>query len=118
MDLGLSVASLPQVGPYFINRLKTVGVTTVRDLLFHFPHRYENFQMQTDISTAQPGEVVTIKGQVIDIKNIFTRNGKKLQTAIVSDGEGQIEVTWFNQIYLPKSLPAFFLSRFLFCKVN
>lgn len=105
MDLGTSVSNIPYVGPYFVQRLKKIGISTVGDLIYHFPNRYDDFSLLTHIQTAQSGEVVTIKGQVLSIKNIYTRYGKKIQTAVVSDGEREIDVTWFNQTYLPKSLP-------------
>lgn len=106
MNLNSPISEVPFVGPYFVQRLKKIGVTTVDDLIHHFPTRYENFSLQSDIATAQSGETVTIKGQITSIKNIYTKYGKKIQTAVVSDGEGQIDVTWFNQTYLPKSLPS------------
>lgn len=99
------VSHVPLIGPQFSKRLAKLGVKTVRDLIYHFPHRYDDFSLTSDIKTAQPGERVTIRGQVIEIKNIYTRSGKKIQTATVSDGQDKIEVTWFNQPYLVRALP-------------
>lgn len=46
-----------------------------------------------------------MQGQITQIKNIYTRTGKVLQQASMSDGTDTIELAWFNQPYLVKSLP-------------
>ena len=38
----LDVATLPGVGATLAKRLKTFGIQSVRDLLFHAPRRYES----------------------------------------------------------------------------
>lgn len=105
MELNTPVSSLPNIGPYYSFKLKKVGVETVKDLLLHIPNRYQDFSLVTPISSLQPGEKVTIKGQVVQIRNLYLRNGKKIQDAVVSDGQEEIQVTWFNQPYLAKTLP-------------
>lgn len=106
MDLNTPISSLPGIGSYYTFKLKKIGIDTVNDLIFHIPARYQDFSLITPISTLQPGEKVTIQGQVVQIKNIYTHTGKRIQEAIVSDGGEEIKVTWFNQPYLAKSLPA------------
>ncbi|MBI4029235.1 MAG: ATP-dependent DNA helicase RecG [Candidatus Blackburnbacteria bacterium] len=106
MELNTPISTLPGVGTYFTYKLKKVGVTTVGDLINYIPTHYQDFSLITPIATLQPGEKVTIQGQIVEIKNIYTRTGKKIQQAVVSDGQETIDVTWFNQPYLVKSLPA------------
>jgi len=36
------------------------------------------------------------------MKNIFTRHGTKIQTAVISDESGGMEAVWFNQMYLTR----------------
>jgi len=105
MDLNASVSEIPFVGSYYLFKLKKVGVETIQDLLYHIPSRYENFSLQTNILSTQSGEKVTIKGQITSINLIFTKNGKRLVKAVISDGEGILDITWFNQTYLAKALP-------------
>lgn len=105
MKPDLSIQSISSVGPFFAKKLKKLGIHTVKDLIYHFPHRFENYTLSSDIKTVQPGEIVTVKGQIVSISNQYTRTGKVLQKAQVSDGESTIEVIWFNQRYLPKTLP-------------
>lgn len=105
MDLQSPVSIVPFVGPRYTRALKKLEIKTIKDLIYHFPYRYQDYSLLSKINELQPGEKVTIQGQVISIKNIYTRTGKRIQTAIISDGEGKIEVTWFNQPYLVKTLP-------------
>jgi len=56
------------------------------------------------ISSLMYSEEVTISGAVERISNRQSRRGIIITTAIISDGTGKIQATWFNQPYLVKSL--------------
>jgi len=104
MKLDTPISRLPFVGPTYINRLERLGIKTIEDLLYHVPHRYQDFRIISDISKAQVGETLTIKGRVLSIKNVYTKYGKVFQKALVADKTDQIQVIWFNQRYLVKSI--------------
>jgi len=104
MDLHQAVASLSLVGPTYARRLKRLDIKTIEDLVFHFPHRYDDFRLVSKIAQVQPGETVSIQGEVISSQNIYTRTGKKIQKVIIADPSGQIEATWFNQPFIPQTL--------------
>lgn len=105
MNLDSPIVEVPLIGPSYAKRLKKLGIETAQDLIYHFPHRYEDFSLVSDMALAQPGEIVTIRGQITSIKNIYTRTGKKIQSATVSDGKNVISATWFNQPFLVRTLP-------------
>jgi len=101
MQLSTPVSQLPRVGPQYQKKLKNLGIKTVGDLLFHFPHRYEDFSNIVLIAQAEPGKTVCIQGEIADIK--MFRTFKKRMTiteAKVKDESGEIRATWFNQPYL------------------
>lgn len=102
--LSTPIKNLFMVGPTYIKRLKNLEINTVEDLLHHYPFRYDDFSKIIPIYQTQIGELVTIRGQVLTCQNIFTKFGKKIQKAVVADNTGQIQVIWFNQLYLPKTL--------------
>lgn len=101
MNLSTLIEEIPRVGPAYQKRLKKLGIKTVRDLLFHFPHRYEDFSEIIPISEVEEGKTVCIQGKITDIKNIriFKRRMTITET-LVNDNSGGIRVTWFNQPYL------------------
>ncbi len=101
MNLSTLIEKIPRVGPQYQKRLKKLGIKTVGELLFHFPHRYEDFSDIIPISEVEEGKTVCIQGKIADIKNIriFKRRMTITET-LVNDNSGGIRVTWFNQPYL------------------
>jgi len=104
LTLNTPVEHLQMVGPTYAKRLKKLEIFNLKDLLHHYPHRYEDLSQFTKIISIKPGETITIKAQVISCKNIYTRSGKKIQKALVADSTGQLEITWFNQPFLTQTL--------------
>jgi ATP-dependent DNA helicase RecG len=98
------VKTLSGVSDVYARRLARLGLNTIRDLLFHFPHRYDDYSALKPISDLMYGEEVTISGAVERVSNRQSRRGIIITTAIISDGTGRIQATWFNQPYLVKSL--------------
>lgn len=98
------VGKIPLIGGTHAKQLGKLGITTVRDLLWHLPFDYHDFRNTTDIGSSAIGEIVTLKGAVKEIKNIFTKNKKKITQAVIADSSGQINLVWFNQFYLTNSL--------------
>ena len=102
MDLTLEtpIRFTPGVGPVMASRLERLSIFTVEQLLYHIPFRYDDFSLVSDIARVQPGETVTIKATVDSFHAFFTKTGKKIQEARVSDATGKLTVVWFNQPYL------------------
>ena len=53
MDLTAPIETLRGVGPVYQGRLKKLGLSQVKDLLYYFPHRYEDFSNITPIAKAK-----------------------------------------------------------------
>ena len=105
MNLFTPVEKIPRIGPIYQKRLKKLGIKTVQDLFFHFPHRYDDFSNLIPISNVKINETCTMQGKILDIKT--TRTWKRrmfLTQAIVVDKTGAIKVVWFNQPYLTRIL--------------
>jgi len=105
MDLSTPIEQIPKVGPQYQKKLKRLGIETVGQLIFHFPHRYEDFSDIIPISKAETGKIVCLQGKIIKIKNIRTfRKRMYLTEAEINDESGKIRVIWFNQPYLINTL--------------
>jgi ATP-dependent DNA helicase RecG len=101
MDLSSLVGEIPRVGPAYQKKLKKLGIKTVRDLLYHFPHRYEDFSGIIPISQVQPDRIVCVQGKITGIKNVRIFKRRMVITeAQVTDDSGTLRTTWFNQPYL------------------
>jgi ATP-dependent DNA helicase RecG len=94
------VTALQGVGPRQATRLAKLGVDTIRDILYLFPRRYDDFSQLKTINRLEYEEEITIMAQVWDAGVRKTRGGGELFKAVLSDGTGFVEVTWFNQPYL------------------
>ncbi len=103
-DLSQPVTHLRGVSSTYAKRLERLGISTIRDLLFHLPRRYDDYSQLKPISQLEYGEEVTLVATVWDTKTRQARNGLHVTTCIVADNTGSIEVTWFNQPYLASRL--------------
>lgn len=104
MNLKTPLSGLPGFGPVYLTRLKKLFITSVGDLVRHFPFRYDDLSNVKKIAALSDGEVATVRGQVWETQTIRTRSGKFLTKALVNDGSGSIDVVWFNQPYLSKKV--------------
>lgn len=104
MNLESSISDLPLIGPIYQRKLEKLEIKTIRNLLYHIPHRYLDFRLVSPINKLQPGEIVTVKGKILSFKNIYTKSGRKIQLGEVADQTGTISVVWFNQPFLIKTL--------------
>lgn len=104
MNLNSSVGELPFVGPIYLKRLEKLGIYKIKDLLYHVPYRYLDFSTTSKIAELRVGKTVTVRGEVASIKNQYTRAGRKIQLAQISDETGNILAVWFNQPFLVRTL--------------
>ncbi|MFC1711988.1 ATP-dependent DNA helicase RecG [Patescibacteria group bacterium] len=104
LTLSMPVSDLYMVGQTYANRLKKLDIETVEDLLNHYPFRYDDYSLISNISQVRLNEIITIKGKVSSFKNVYTKRGKKIQEAVISDSSGEIDVIWFNQPFLANIL--------------
>jgi len=81
-----------------------LGVETLRDLLYFFPHRHLDYSQIKYISQLEEGDEQTIMANVWQAQ--VTRLGYRQGTeAIVGDETGNVRAVWFNQPYLARRLP-------------
>ncbi len=96
---------LKGIGPKFYERLKKFGLSTVKDLLWHLPSRYEDFSQISKIADLKVGEAATIRGVVQDIKlKHLWRRRMVIIEALITDETGTIRAIWFNQRFLLTTL--------------
>ena len=106
-SLSTPIEKAPRINAPLANKLKRLGIKTARDLLFHFPSRYEDFSNLKQIKELALGETATIHGVIKKIVNIRTFRKKMFITeAMIDDSTGTIKSVWFNQPFLAKTLKA------------
>jgi ATP-dependent DNA helicase RecG len=105
LPLEMPLDVIPGIAQKFSKYLKKLGIETVRDLLWHFPARYEDFSQIRKIADLEPGEQATVQGKVeeINLRRTWRRNFTIVE-AVIGDESGNIKAIWFNQPYVANSL--------------
>ena len=87
-------------------RLKRLDVETIRDLLYLFPRRHEDYSTALKIAELTPGEECTVVATVWEAREVAKGpKGRRRDTeAVLSDETGNMRVIWFGQRYLARSL--------------
>ena len=89
-------------------RLAKMGISTVLDLLEHYPRRYIDRTKRADIADLRIGQEATVEAVVRKVSSRMTRGGrgKPLVEAVVSDGTSYLYLTFFNQPWRAQQLAA------------
>ncbi len=98
------ITTVKGVGPATAEKLSRLKIITVRDLLYHFPSRYNDFSHKTTISNLKVGQAQVFLATLNNCRSFFSHSGKLLTEATVSDKTGKTTLIWFNSPYLKNSL--------------
>jgi len=112
LTLETQIDQVFMIGSTYARRLKKLNIFTAEDLLHHYPSRHQDLSQITTINKLQPNEIVTLQAKVISSDNIYTKHGKKIQTATIQDSTGSIETIWFNQPFITKTLKPGIIANF------
>ncbi|HUQ44143.1 MAG TPA: ATP-dependent DNA helicase RecG [Candidatus Limnocylindria bacterium] len=87
---------------------RRLGLTTVRDLLFHLPRRYDDLREMRklgELAGLEDGEVVSARARVVDVRvEASFRRRVQRTIAVLEDDTGTIEATWFGRRYIERRL--------------
>lgn len=86
--------------------LRRLSIRTVRDLLYHFPSRFEHAGADGTTRTLVPGTKVTLVGTLskLEAKKLW-KSRRAATEGWFSDAHGKVKVMWFNQPYIAKMAP-------------
>lgn len=87
-------------------KLATLGVHVVRDLVMLFPHRHLDYSNRRPIAQTSAGEEVTIVGTLWEAHEKRMGRGGRLRAteAVVGDETGNLRIVWFNQPWVAQNL--------------
>jgi ATP-dependent DNA helicase RecG len=92
---------LQGVGPRNAESLAKLGMTTLGDMLYYFPRRYDDYSQLKPIKDLFYGEQVTVIGTIQSVHSRPIRGGKaSIIEVIISDGTGGLRLSYFNQPWL------------------
>lgn len=94
-----------ELGPRTAERLESLGLRTVADLLEHYPRRWTSRGDLTSFQGLREGEHVTVQAQVHTVSTRRMRQRKGVITeVVVTDGSGSLDLVFFNQQFREKQL--------------
>ena len=90
----MSPARLKGVGPALEKKLAAIGITSIQDLLFHLPLRYEDRTRITLAARAQIGEYMQFEGEVTSCDLQFGKR-RSLRCSL-RDSSGSMTLRFFH----------------------
>jgi ATP-dependent DNA helicase RecG len=100
------------VGPRGAERLASLQIYTVGDLLRHIPRRYEDRTAIRAIGDLMPNETAVVRGMVLAAEGVrTTRKGLSLTRVVIGDDTGTAELVFFRQPYLLQKFQQMLVKR-------
>ena len=90
----IPVTTLKGVGPRVAEKLKKLSITTLQDVLFHLPLRYQDRTRVIPIGSLRPGAQAVIEGDVELAEVSFGKRRSLL--CRISDGTGFVKLRFFH----------------------
>jgi len=104
-ELGaIPVSKLPRIAETRVKLLRRLGISSLLDLLYYLPKRYEDRRVQSSLAQLKSGEVATATGIINSIQSVPARRGLSLLRVQIQDSTGTATAIWFNQPFVQKSL--------------
>lgn len=98
--LSTKIQYLKGVGPANTAKFNRLGITTIGQLLNHYPRRYEDRSSLKLIAELTDGLYESFQAVVITVNEQKTQRGLKILKITVRDCSGIAQLTWFNQAYI------------------
>ncbi|HPW34330.1 MAG TPA: ATP-dependent DNA helicase RecG [Candidatus Paceibacterota bacterium] len=105
INFSAPLETIKGVGPSIAKKLSWLGLKTVKDVLYYFPFRYQDFSKISKIADLAEGQIATVYG-VIEKVSIYKTWKKKMWIvdATIADDTGKVKAVWFNQKFLINTL--------------
>lgn len=105
MNLQDSVGVIKGVGPKKLEKLNSLNIETVEDLLFYFPRTYEDRTTFLNLKDVQGEVKASFKVRVTGVnRNSYIRRNMHILSFDVEDETGKGTMTFFNQPFLKNSI--------------
>jgi ATP-dependent DNA helicase RecG len=104
LDLEIKTREV-DLGVHSHRKLGEIGIRAFRDLLHHYPRRYEDRRVLPHFGALNQNDNATVVGTVTGRKAVRSRRGMVvLRTFLADEKGGRLTALWFNQPWLEKQL--------------
>ena len=101
-SLTSSVEVLPRVTSAVAARLRKLGVSSIRDLLYLFPRRHNDYGSLCSVADLTVDVEQTVAVSVWEARETMFSGRMRATEAVVGDNTGNLRVVWFNQPHLAR----------------
>ena len=99
LDLSTEVKFVKGVGPRVADWLGQKNISTVEDLLYYLPFRYEDRLNPRGIGELRPGEMATVIAEVRN-SGVFRTRKMPIFELVAGQGRATLKCIWFHGDYL------------------
>ena len=104
MNLNSKITEIKGIGEKNAKLFAKLNITTIGELISHFPRDYEVYPETCRISELTFEGREAVCARVSSEPKTRRVNGLSITSFLVTDGTGQVRVTYFNMPYLGKSI--------------
>ena len=101
----MELSAIKGIGPSRLDALRAMGISSLRDLLYTLPLRYEDRTTTQPLSALVPGQPCLVAGTVNDSPKFSAYGGLTRVSASLRTEEGRLSLVWFNQPWMMQNLP-------------
>lgn len=98
-DPTMPVQYVKGIGPRLAEVLAEKGITTVEDLFYYLPFRYEDRLNPRTVAELRPGEMATVIAEVRG-SGLYRTKRMPIFEMIAGQGRSSVRCLWFNGTYL------------------
>ena len=108
-SLDLPVTALPGVGDESLKLLERIGISTIRDLLWHLPRTFHDYSKLIPLRELRPGKDQSVEAILGRISQRRTARGMVMTEAeLVDPGDRTptgVKATWFGRQFIKERFP-------------
>ena len=106
-DLDGSVETLKGVGPRVAERLRKLGLPTVRDVAEHLPRDFLDWDEAGSFAELATGQEATIRCTLVhaSVRPTRRRNLKIVEAVLADEAGTRMRAIWFNQVHVANITP-------------
>lgn len=105
MNIDDNIKNLKSVGPKRLKLLNSIGIFSIKDLLYFYPRRYEDSSKILKLSEGIIGEKSTFRCRILSLlDNRNLRKGLSITSFLIEDDSAEAKLIFFNNRFIKNTI--------------
>lgn len=105
MNIDDNIKNLKSVGPKRLKLLNSIGIFSIKDLLYFYPRRYEDSSKILKLSEGIIGEKATFRCRILSLlDNRNIRRGLSITSFLIEDDSAEAKLIFFNNRFIKNTI--------------